>query len=68
MRSHFGKEFRTNQKMYHIFHERIAASDYMKNSTYNKEYYDRVYAPLKLQGKLMKDYVACYNKTTEVEV
>jgi predicted glycosyltransferase involved in capsule biosynthesis len=42
----YGKEHRTSNCLYHLFHQRIANSMYMKYSYVNKDYFDRVWKPL----------------------
>ncbi len=41
-----GKEYRTDEHMFHMFHKRINESSYMKRSYDNKKYYDRVWQPI----------------------
>lgn len=57
MKSIHGKEFRTNNKMYHIFHKRPIYEPYMKKSYDNKNYHDKVWFSIKDDRKKMKELI-----------
>jgi len=57
MKAYHGKPFRTNNKMYHLFHDRIASEDYMKKSYDNKKYHDEVWLPIQNNKKEIRKLV-----------
>lgn len=57
LKAYHGKPFRTNNKMYHMFHDRPVNSDYMKKSYDNKEYHDKVWLPIKNNKKEIRKLV-----------
>jgi len=56
MNAVFGKEHRTNQKMYHMCHLRIT-NNYMKKSYDNKAYHDKVWLPIVHNKKAIKKLI-----------
>lgn len=62
MKAFFGKEYRTNYKMYHLHHRRDADSPYMLGCRKNKLYYDKVYVPMLYKNSDIISYVNNYNK------
>lgn len=56
-----GKEYRTNNKMYHMHHNRIMAQDYMKMSGVNKHFFVSTYEPIRHSNKELRKYVNKYN-------
>lgn len=54
MKACHGKEFRTNNKMYHMFHRRPINSKYMQKSYDNKNYYDKVWKPIENDKKAIR--------------
>ncbi len=62
MKAFFGKEFRTNNKMYHLNHSRAANNGYGQCSFINRDYYNKVYKPMINDKRALRDYVNNYNK------
>jgi hypothetical protein len=46
MRAVYGEPHRTDNRYWHIYHDRPANSDYMRRSSDNKSYFERVWEPI----------------------
>jgi glycosyltransferase involved in cell wall biosynthesis len=57
MRAFHGKEFRTNNPMYHLNHIRTPGSLYMQKSYDNKAYYDKTWKPIEDDRKAIRRLV-----------
>jgi predicted glycosyltransferase involved in capsule biosynthesis len=62
MKAFFGKEFRTNNKMYHFNHSRVDNNGYGQYSFINRDYYNKTYKPIIYDRKALREYVNNYNK------
>jgi len=54
MKSIYGKEFRTDNNLYHLFHARPPVSRYMQRSYVNQSYYDTVWKPIENDSEKIK--------------
>jgi glycosyltransferase involved in cell wall biosynthesis len=54
MRAFHGKEFRTNNPMYHLNHVRTPGSMYMQKSYDNKAYYEKTWKPIENDRKAIR--------------
>lgn len=57
MKAIHGKEFRTNNKMYHIFHKRAEQNPYMKQSYVNRDFYETTFQPIENDRKLVRKFI-----------
>jgi predicted glycosyltransferase involved in capsule biosynthesis len=57
MRAFHGKEFRTNNPMYHMYHIRTPGSLYMQKSYKNKVYYEKTWKPIENDRKAIRKLV-----------
>jgi len=55
MRACHGSERRTNNKMYHLYHERLANTPYMQHSYNNRDYYEATWQPIESNRRAIRE-------------